>query len=498
MNHNIVSDGLEPVRRVFCLFAILAVLATTLLDTSGARAASPIYVRPGGDDTNCNGTVNVDYSSGVAPNCAVKTIEKGITLVDAGGTVTVGAGTFTPAGGRLIINKSIIVQADPALTTKPKINTGYTSWTDCAIQIAAAAVVLQGFEIDNSAVDSSHLKGYIVGDYGSAKNGWTIRNNDIHNGRNAIRPVGNNVTIEQNNLHETASDLINCEYGTCYGLKVRYNWLHSHHADLGGKPAGLTYNVSSTPGADVEVIYNYAWANRTFVDFQTNGGLAPANHILIAHNTVDFWMDNLPSPLTTQNGEVMSIAWWMPAATPQVNFWNGPNFTIRDNLFTRQKWYAVVNTDDNNFIQGQLVLQNNMFWQWYLRDSYYPGNAYPNEWPSTRGAVGWANPYLGTGNGFVMNGDRTLDPLYLATGTTPDRYYSLNSGSPALGTATDGLNIGAWQGNPTAVTLSSFTARSDSPMPNVFDIAGLVRIVGTGVAVAGLMRTRRGKQRNPH
>jgi len=396
---------------------------------------------PIGNTVWIDGTLGTDDGThGTGPGAnAFKTIQYAInnTRVVNGYTIIVAAGTYTPAGGRLIINKSITLQADPAATTKPKIITNYMGWSDCAIQIAANNVVLDGFEIDNSAADTSHLKGYIVGDYGGAKNGWTVRNCDIHNGRNCIRPIGNNVTIEYNDLRETESDLINAEYGNCFGLKVSHNWLHSHHADLGGKPAGLTYNVSSTAGADVEVTYNYVWACRTFIDFQHNGGLGPVNHILVAHNTVDYWIGDLMNPVGGENAEQMSIAWWTSGA----NKWNGPNFEIRDNLFTRQRWYAVVDTDTN--LQGQLTLRKNMFWQSYLRNSWYPTNAYPNEWPGPRGAVGWDN--MGPGNEFVMNECLTADPLYAATGTAPDEYYALKCGSPAWGTATDGTNIGAWQ-----------------------------------------------------
>ena len=387
---------------------------------------------------------------------AFNTVQGGIDAVAVAGTVNVREGTYTPAGGRVIVNKSITVQAEPGLTVRPKINTSYAGWTNCAIQIGADNVVFQGFEVDNRAAHATGLRGYIVGDYGAARNGWVVRNCDIHNGRNAIRPVGNNVTIEYNNLHETESDLINAEYGNCYGLKVSHNWLHSHHSDLGGKPAGLTYNVSSTGGANVEVTYNYAWACRTFIDFQNNGGLSPANHVLVAHNTVDFWIGDLPDPVNTQNGEQMSLAWWSGSG----NSWNGPNFEIRDNLFTRQKWYAVVDTDA--YLQGQITLRKNMFWQWYLRKDWYPTYAYPNEWPGPRGAVGWDN--MGPGNQFVMQDCITGDPLYLATGATPDQYYALRCGSPALDAATDGTNIGAWQGDPgpTPVDLQIDKARQGS------------------------------------
>ncbi len=57
--------------------------------------AATIYVRPGGDDTLCDGTVDADYASGIAPSCAVKTIQKSIDLVDSAGTVRIAAGTYT-------------------------------------------------------------------------------------------------------------------------------------------------------------------------------------------------------------------------------------------------------------------------------------------------------------------------------------------------------------------------------------------------------------------
>ena len=77
------------------LFTItLIALFLVMVPLSTVKAAAPIYVQPGGDDTLCDGTVAADYSVGVAPACAVKTIQRGIDLVDAGGTVFVAAGTY--------------------------------------------------------------------------------------------------------------------------------------------------------------------------------------------------------------------------------------------------------------------------------------------------------------------------------------------------------------------------------------------------------------------
>ena len=370
---------------------------------------------------------------------AFPTIEAAIAAAGDGDTVLVDAGTYTPAGGRLIIEKKINILAAPSLETRPTILTNYAGWTDCAIQIAADDVRFEGFEVDNSAAGT--LAGYIIGDYVDQQPGhddWAVRNCDVHDGANAIRAVGDGITIEYNDLHETSSDLINCEYGDCFGLKVSHNWLHSDHPTSTGKPAGITYACSSSRGANVEISYNYAWGSRTFIDFQSQGDVVPSNTIFVHHNTVDFGLEDLPDPVGPDaEGQQMSIAWWTDEG-----HWSGSNFLVRDNLFTRQKWYQVVDTDA--LLQGQIILLNNMFWKWYLASALVP---YENGLPNARGAVGWPDMTAGTGNGFVAKPDITArDPLYAGVGTTPDAYYALQAGSPALGAASDGTNVGAWQG----------------------------------------------------
>ena len=360
-----------------------------------------------------------------------KTIEAALEAASNGDTIIVGSGTYTPANGKLVINKSITLEAEASLDEKPIIKTNCNSWTNCAIQIAADDVTLAGFEIDNST--AGKLTGYIVGDYNTKKNGWTIKYCDIHDGRNAIRPMGDNVTIEYCNLYNTSSDLINCEYGSCFGLKVKYNQLHSENTGSGGKPAGITYSCSASSGEDVEISNNYCWATRTFVDFQNSSNeLAPQNRITITHNTVDYGMIKTPDYNT---GQSMSIAWWTDGGN-----WNGPNFIITNNIFTRQRWYQVVDTD--NLLKGEVLLKNNLFWLWY-QDKELSANQ--NGWPEKQGAVGWED--MGTDNKFVIENGITKDPMFKASGSDAKTYYSLQSDSPAIGAAIDGTNIGAWQGN---------------------------------------------------
>lgn len=67
-----------------------------------ARADSPVFVRPGGDDIFCAGTANVDYSPAIAPACAVKTIQRAIELAAPDGQVSLFTGSETavfPPGG---------------------------------------------------------------------------------------------------------------------------------------------------------------------------------------------------------------------------------------------------------------------------------------------------------------------------------------------------------------------------------------------------------------
>lgn len=404
-------------------------------------------------------------------------IEDAVADAAAGDVIHVDQGNYTPAGGRIIIDKSLTLAAHPSLgisgphpQNRPVIHTNSTTWNGCGIQIAADNIIIDGFEVENSAAGAYAF--YIVGDYNVARSGWIVRNCDIHDGRNGIRVMGNQVTIEYNNIHETQSDQVNGEYGACYGLTVRYNWLHSHHSNLGGKPAGVTYNCSSTtPGAwaDVDISYNYCWANRTFVDFQHNGGLAPANTIRVTHNTVDWWIGDLPDPPQSSDlAQQMSLAWWTSAGS-----WNGPQFELRDNLFTRQKWYAVVDTDE--FMAGQITIDHTLFWQWYLLDEWYPGYAYTNEWPAARGAVGWED--MGPGNEFVMTGCvHDQAPGYAGIGTLPDEYYALSGpDSPAYQTASDGTNIGAWQGlfaaTPTPTETPTPTP-TETPVPTETPTSG--------------------------
>lgn len=146
-------------------FLFLAVLSGLLGMVMWLQAATPIFVRPGGNDTLCDGTVNVDYSAGVAPDCAVAAIQKGIDLVDAGGEVQVAAGIYTET---ITLNKSLTLlgpQADvdprttAALRTPGSANEAVLDGNGVAhaVNLAADNITINGLEVTNCSNDCINL-----------------------------------------------------------------------------------------------------------------------------------------------------------------------------------------------------------------------------------------------------------------------------------------------------------------------------------------------------
>lgn len=74
--------------------AVLLIWGLSGTLTRTTQAATSIYVRPGGNDTACNGVMDADYSASVAPLCAVATISRALQLVATGGVVNVAAGQY--------------------------------------------------------------------------------------------------------------------------------------------------------------------------------------------------------------------------------------------------------------------------------------------------------------------------------------------------------------------------------------------------------------------
>ena len=115
-----IRTVLEPVLMVVAIFTAMFWFMNSSTTVS---AASPIYVRQGGNDTLCNGTSDVDHGPG-APNCAFRTIQHGIDTVDIAGQVFVRAGTYDES---VVLNRNVSVEvtADITITGDLSIVTGF-------------------------------------------------------------------------------------------------------------------------------------------------------------------------------------------------------------------------------------------------------------------------------------------------------------------------------------------------------------------------------------
>jgi uncharacterized repeat protein (TIGR01451 family) len=107
---------LKRISTILLIAAAAGVLSALMLAPL-VRADSPIFVRPGGDDLFCDGTVNQDYNPVTGPACAVKTFHRAIELAGPDGQIMLFTGQETipvllggQAGG------DIIVAATPATT----------------------------------------------------------------------------------------------------------------------------------------------------------------------------------------------------------------------------------------------------------------------------------------------------------------------------------------------------------------------------------------------
>jgi hypothetical protein len=168
--------------------ALLCALAVTTglgMLVAAAPAASPIYVRTNGHDTNCNGTADIPYSAPVAPNCAVATIQQGITLVDIGGTLVVGAGTYAE---NISVSKGLTLLGVGAGSTI--IDGGGSS---------RVVYVYPNIDVTISSVTIRNGAGYTgAGIFVAGNNVFTLTNSTVSNNTSCVGCSGGGIYLPSN------------------------------------------------------------------------------------------------------------------------------------------------------------------------------------------------------------------------------------------------------------------------------------------------------------
>ena len=231
-------------RWVALLALVVSMFAGFAASTS---AASSIFVRTGGNDTSCNGKVDVDWSTSAEPDCAVMTLAAAVALVDPGGTVQVAAGSYPGVVG---IKKALTLKGAQA-GIDARTRTGSESAIG-TVAIAASDVTIDGFTLDASRVqvntpDASVLSGVVI-------------ENNIFDGYSSVGlPTfgAGNILIQQNLFTNPAASSepiqikSNSDYiGGCNGSQVLNNTF-VNATNNGGADVNLSCTDSASSSVTV-------------------------------------------------------------------------------------------------------------------------------------------------------------------------------------------------------------------------------------------------------
>jgi hypothetical protein len=267
---------------------------------------------------------------------------------------------------------------------------------------------------------------------------------------------------------------------------ISYNMFWMEHSNRGNAGGAINWQLGAYTPGNVGICNfsgNYV-ANFTsgISIYMQQAALPASGSILISHNTIDMGMfAELQDPTVV---DIMKRGIDLSVGTGVLEEYgstiNGSLITIRDNLISRCKGFGLYLGDQNqDALASAMICTNNLFFNnsWYSNANAPAGaDVVPNgdhiyihgtvstllyQYPQPQGTNGdWgsggANDMPGTGsNSLVDHGNIFYrDPLYTEntvapagwSSSIPAVFYALQNFSPASTSASDGTNIGAWQG----------------------------------------------------
>lgn len=254
------------------MIAVAGVVGVVLLLGTDARAAISIYVSPTGNDGTGDGTFGSPYA----------TIQKGIDMVDVGGTVNVADGTYNaPSSPFVRIEKSLTLTGqsrDGVILDGSGLST--TSWAK-GIHTTANNVTIQNLTVQNFGTANYGGYGVLFRDYGHdslAEGLVAYSNNSVENVK---------VTASYSSIYSLVNEHLavkNCvvENSLSDGMFIARA---SHYATIEGN----TVSGSGNHG----IWFGNCW-----------NSVAASNNGLIKNNNVS---DNLEGGITISDSQSTSV-----------------------------------------------------------------------------------------------------------------------------------------------------------------------------------------------
>ena len=398
--------------------------------------------------------VDDDAAPGWYDVAHVHTIQQGVTNASDGGTIYVYGGTYPET----LVSSSYITIASKNLTIigdqadMPKIRPLMSNSSTQNIFLFSGSgytLTLQYLNISN----------YWGGNTTASNNGISV-------------PAQNNLIVDHCVLHDvyqimtcygnttlTNSTAYNFKYyvfygtwsGATYALKLicKYNTFYDSVFTVWSSSSAIIKPKYGHWYGDIS--YNYLAGGRIGIWIDPEPGLVCkfGGNWTISHNTID----SRYNPANVDN-----ISQGISFTSVTGNF---DKIDLRDNIINGANHYSIYH---GGFITGEPVatntivkncLFNNSYWlNWNISQQKYQWNGtgystsvnYPMSDVHT--IAGWTNSSV---SDYMFNflNCNVADPMFNLTGAPGQEYWGLRYGSPAVGTASDGTNIGCWQGTPT-------------------------------------------------
>jgi Right handed beta helix region len=355
---------------------VLALIVFTLIPVSADAAT--YYVGKSGSDGNSCATAQSSTSTN-----RKQTIAAGISCLSPGDTLIIGAGTYSerinntvPAGSSCSAQTTIRAENEPTVGSKGQITANVTLRPSSGSHVIInthANVKVHGLEVDASFADGNPFSSY----NGSVTfNCYTIEYNNIHGG-NDITPGGSSGIL-----------------GDMANSIIQYNEVH-HNGNSGASSEHGIY----TPGPSNFIQYNYIHDNEAY-----------CLHIYPSANS-----NTIRNNRCETNGSRGIII-------------SGNSNLFYNNISDRNGWGMEVVGDNNRVFNN--TLYNNGSGSFCIWISGGTGNRLQNNTCYTNAQ----NSIQNNGSSSTIDSNLFANPSFVnASGGD----FHLNSGSPAIGAATN-------------------------------------------------------------